>query len=142
MDATLPETNSKEDQRLKQLALFTYEKRSRFANHADYDWCQAKREVGFLQLATSIVELAAGFGEGRFRAEPSAISETVAKIRGQAQQLFEPIDVNLSEELMHTLARMERALANASNGRSTKNKAGVRRLVSWFKGPTNPQRRD
>ena len=138
----LPDTNSKEDQRLKQLALSRYEMRSRFANQADYDWCQAKRELGLLQLAASIAELAADFGEGRFHGEPSTFSENVAKINGQARQLFEPIDVNLSDEIMHTLARLDRVLANASNGGATKKKWGVRRLASWFKGPTNPQPRD
>ena len=136
MEATIAETNSKDDARLKQLALSTYDMRSRFANPADYDWCQAKREIGFLELATSIAELAASCGEGRFRADPSAIAETVAEIKWQARELFDPIDVNLSEELMHTLARMERALTDASNGRSTRNKASVGRFVSWFRSNT------
>ena len=142
MEATLPPAQSNpdlEDQRLKQLALATYEIRSQFENLADYDWCQAKRELRVLQFATCMAELAAASQEGHFRDDHDSFTQSVEKLKDQAHKLFDSIDVDLSDELFQALDRMERALTNVSHETAEEGQPAVRRLASWFKSSGGPQ---
>ena len=104
----------REDRILEQLALSMYEMRRRFPNDADYDWYQAERELGMVELLKSLAQVATTFGEGAFDENASAISAAFSRIRRTAQVLFEPYDDRLCGELMEALDRAEQTLAGAA----------------------------
>ena len=82
-------------------------------------------------LAMSIAEFAAESAGPR--PGPNA-SATMARIKAQARELFEPTDASLSDQLVDTLDRMHRVLARPSNGNARASKpSGLGRIASWFK---------
>ena len=101
----------REDRILEQLALSTYEMRGRFSSDADYDWYQAKRELGFVKLLKSLAEVTCAVGRGEFDRDATSVSESLARIRRDVQALFEPYDDRLCDDLMESLDRAEQTLS-------------------------------
>lgn len=113
-------TEGRDGRTLEQLALSMYEIRRRFPSDAEYDWYQAEREVGLVELVKSLAEVTSAFGPGACDGDVSAIAKAFSEIRRRAQALFEPYDDRLCSELMEALERTEQTLSGTAGKRRGK----------------------